>query len=228
MPFRVINLLMLSSDKTKYYVIYDPDNAVSGQQKEVLEKNLPQNIQIEYFDSTQTDQVTFNNDPFTKIIILGEDTLTDFGNFIRLMNDRFEDKDVNVIVIKSNNEIDFHDKTRATANIPLQPTKTLPWFDETSIFAASFANNGQMYLCNMKNSLQRLSLVAPVLKERAEMLGQEDSLGRCTYESGISYLDDIQLQAGTLAGSNLVEDRVGLGISVQSLKNENQQKLQDN
>ena len=231
MPFRVTNLLFAGSEKTRYVIVYD-DSAQSRQWKNILEKNIPEVFDVQWLNVSAASTIRYDNEPFTKILVLDNTMLP--PDFVQQLNSEFEGRAANMVMIE-NNQLLFYDKLQL--NSDMRPQAPQHFFDETSIYAALFAKDKQMYSCNMRSTFSRLIQVAAVLQNRMEQLEKEDINNQCIYNTDDPILGEgdyhglnqiMQSATQILAEEEITSGGTTLQNALSQLRRENQLKIQKN
>ena len=166
MPFRVVNVIMMTSPNIRYEFVYDTnffdyahqiyDDLPDAVNKDIRQINELDNIENLGFDKTRFIFITNN-----------EQDVRCPGEFKGQ-----DEKDVSAVMI-SYDEIRFYKKgitgfTGDPGAYPLNMFEIIEGFTEKEpiIYGAIYSWNKEMYDCNIRKAFKRLAIVADILKDR--------------------------------------------------------------
>lgn len=158
-PFKVMNVMLLSSPDIKYILVGEDDDALANEVKELLADNEFLEV-ISLKDSDLSGVTIDQNDYWIRIVYFE-------GGEAPSKQELIKAKHVDAVVIdQDNKQVTFYDSKKTTKfyNTPL------PYLDKLSLLGAIFSENPEHYVCNMNKALLRYQKVYDLIKERSAKL----------------------------------------------------------
>lgn len=168
-PFRVTNFLYITDRGIKYFLIHD-ESALSQKIKQLVEKQMPEAVNYEFININDLADLTDKGFDFTKFVFLG-------------------------IPVNSNVDRSFKKTSAfvsiAEADITFLGKNPIPYISEAELFGAVFANDAEMYACNIENAKVRLDFLIQIYIERSKELDRLVSAQNllCGYDKIINELN---------------------------------------
>jgi len=186
MPFKVMDLLMVTSTSIKYYVI----GAEGSDFRQSLE-NATEGFTIDFISDVS--EISSSGELYhTRIIDLDGSTLVDGGG-IPLGLERDADSTVSGVLVGSTlSQVDYFVKDgnnweRSTSSGSIPVISTGLQEREAALYAALFAADDEVYTCNMMKAFKRYHILVQLYQEETEILKRYYSEGgpgeadtRCT------------------------------------------------
>ncbi len=181
LPFKVANILYITSPEVRYHFIYDEQNPTSRELAETLIKDLPERMDKMLTPLNDVADIPYENTDHVRLIyVLLPDALEPA---MPVALKKVRDKTVSAIVLRQN----------PSAYAATEPFDTVGSFlfyrkngnvfepDTTSegisgsyavpgrelVYGAIFADSSEQYTCVVKKTIQRLALVAAIYRDRA-------------------------------------------------------------
>jgi hypothetical protein len=168
-PFKVANILYVTSPEIRYIFVYVPNTAMGDFAKSIYDK-MPEGVFKEKIEVSEMDKGTVSSNL---------SNVADLNNYkVRFIF--FEDyttRDINYSLPYNFRKIDF-------SNLAIFPDKSLAfvpkeghspanqfYLDNTTLYGAIFSENAEMYECALRKLIKRLDLVTQVYAERETALG---------------------------------------------------------
>jgi len=211
-PFRVSNFVYVTSPTTKYYIVRNPSSVVG----QYIEQRLPEfseEFEITYVDSkAQMQAIQHPGTDHVRIVYVDEDTNC------KETHPSFYREDYSCLVLnQAQSNIFYNKKSARSMEFDYYDT---PAIGEAALFAAIFAEEYQLYKCNMHRAFDKLTHVAAVLDARTERLEAErlESPAVCAQYAEYSY-DSTESAVNALgeivdASKKLAYDLNGVDIGV--------------
>jgi len=226
-PFRIDNFLFATNKFVKYYVVHDKNDAQAQRMVDVFKKKLPKGMKIDYIaqsDVSKLDSTAFDE---VKFMYLYTPDLT-VGQLDAALS-KFAKVDYNVVHVGFNNDVTFFDK-KNKKKAGLRNPVSAGYLGDTALFGALFADDSNMYVCNMQKALIRMGNIAKVYSQRAGLLADAADaggrIGHCAgYADSVLLLDSLSSEAFTAAGTADPGAVGSLVSSVAMLEQQNNQKL---
>ena len=164
---------MVSSPNIRIIVVADQDE-FSQKLSRDLEDQFPEQMNVDFVLVDEYDSLAHEGDNHVRFVFLGdaiahpnvEASLPGFGSFNRL-----EDEQVSAVSLKVNT-VDFYQKTQNLFSLDKRSVSLLPNLEDKNpaLLGAIFAGTAELYECNMRKAMERLSLVGEVYGQRAKAL----------------------------------------------------------
>lgn len=170
-PFRATNFLYITDKSAKYYFVYI-NEAESQSLKQKIEQLLPAGINTEFISPQEIGELKADFDQ-SKFIFLNTPIQEPGKNF---------GKNTRIITL-TDALITFWENKEA---------KSVGYITDAELFGAIFADNFQLYSCNMEKAKKRLKFIANIYKERAKKLNDLFAASQeivCGYDTAISELE---------------------------------------
>jgi len=199
LPFRIANLVYITNDRVKYFVIGSENSPTYKRLKE----KVPEEIDMEF----RQDVFSIENRNYekTKFIFIDEHT-PPFPSIIDL-DESFEKDDVSAISV-SQNLVTFYKKEQKRG-YPIQDLTgnslaTKSYIGDESLLAAIFSEDKNMFECNIAKAYKRMSYIASIASQRAGELRTKtqefEAKGlTCAYASQETNLASLSAQAENAA-----------------------------
>jgi hypothetical protein len=221
LPFRILNVLLLTNPRIKYYLVHDPELPDSQRLHAKVAKALPKEINVEVLSlPAYINDVAPGGDQHTRFVFLA----TQQPNLAGL-NTRFEDEDVSGVWLRSETEAVFYEKTEP-GSLDFG-TRAAPVAGDALLYGAIFAADRQMYDCMVKSAFARMSMIAGVQARRAQELKDALFLDKpeCAYD--VQQMEDIAHKAGVLSKDTDARDALSIILGAQSeLRRQNDNLVQ--
>lgn len=194
-PYRVTNFLFIT-DK-QYYFVYT-NNQISKKFKSLLEKHIPKEIKHKFVTTQEAKSI--KKDGKNRIVLLKANINIDDAISLEGGN---EEKAV----------IKFFQNGRV---------KTVTTIGLAPLLAAIFAEDYEMYDCNMQNALTRMNLVNKVYWNRTNQFNNlvELKLQECSYEDSLDNFEKID-------SLTFNPDMDALFAEIKYLENKNNKKIKE-
>ena len=221
LPFRILNVLLLTNPRIKNYIVYDPELPDSQRMYAKVSKALPKGINVETLSSpAYVNDIAPEGDKHTRFVFLATQQPSLAG-----LNINFEDEDVSGVWLRSETEAVFYEKTEP-GTLDFNGYE-LPVAGDALLYGAIFAADYQMYDCMVKSAFARMSVVAGVQATRAQELKDRLALERpeCAYV--VQDMEGVAQKAGVLAQTPDAHDALAVILSAQGeLRRQNDNLLQ--
>lgn len=189
-PFRVTNILFVTSPQIIYYLIYDSSDGDSKDLKDFVNESLPSSLNVEYVDKTSgipdtgvSSSVIDYNYPQVRLVYLDIDKVDLDGNVFS----GFDEEDITAVKLNPDasdyvsGKVSFYrydedsssfeiDKYKFIDDVSDHKGEDVSYLDEKSLFAAMFSHSFLIYDCNMKTAYKQMSRVGDIFKTRIENL----------------------------------------------------------
>jgi len=227
-PFKITNLIMVSSSDVRYVFYYGPNSESFAEQ---LALDMPDSLNVDLI--REGEPIGDKKNYKVRFIFIDVDPTTIDLSSLKTLN-----KDVSAVKIESDN-VKFYEKKANNFHIMYEfvdPTKAsaiyLPSYNnkDAMYYGAVFSENPDQYRCNLKKIFKRTELVAEIYKDRTEILRQhypDSSTELCKYiypdpNSGPSDFDKLISSANTcfedLDTCSSVEGSLGIEERNENLK----------
>jgi len=166
MPFNVQNFLMITSPDVRYIFVY----SYGGQGIAMdLMNATPDTITKEMYHVNDIENIFDKKNSRVRFVFLQirPQMPADFKGV--------DDEVVSAVEIQPNRYVQFYKKEGNSFEMKSYPTDSFDIIegDNVIVYAAIFAGDIEMYRCNMAKAYSRLSYVAGIYKERAQILKQK-------------------------------------------------------
>ncbi|MBI4150105.1 hypothetical protein HY488_01745 [Candidatus Woesearchaeota archaeon] len=224
-PFKISNVLYLTSPDIRYHLIYDTSDPEATQFALELNESLPERMDKVMTTDPATIQYE-NTDKVRLVYIFFEGTPALPPSFVGL-----NDKVVSALAIQKNEE-DVYNGGALLAFYKKQGNALAPdalpaggavfaSLGKAPVFGAVFADNAEMYDCTMRKAVKRLKYVAMIYTQRANSL-LAAAVPRCaTYYSAASFTQYALFDPDEIAGNVISPTVTDLFAIGQALKNLN-------
>jgi hypothetical protein len=229
-PFKVTNLLYLTSPQIRYILVEDSTIPVSKNFLSEIDKSLPPkymtiqgNREIamnkEVWEKSALANVQDENNYKIKFIFFNTDyTDSALANLQDMPN-----KDVTAIEIKDSNEINFYQKQGSTFFYQ----GTSYYFGNEAIIGAIFAENPEMYDCSIQKAFKKLMITSKIYHNRSyDLMNYYENIPRWNCRNdhfkASAELDTISGHAESIsAGSDVKNEIDRLLLDLADLQQEN-------
>jgi len=215
-PFKVIDMLMITSSNTKYYVVGDDDHGF----RDELENATSGSLNIEFVDPTDYDNLKAGNNFHVRIIDFDEGSgkVTHMGGVPEDM-EGLDDSQVSAVSFTSSRNAVYYEKVGNHFEDAgkVEVTSLQPDERDAAKYAVIFAGSKDDYECNMIKVFKRVQILAEIHYEKynelkeyynavepnrdcARILG-DDSLYSFIYSAGACA--DLGYEGGTCSLGNL-------------------------
>ena len=233
-PYRAANFLYMTNDRIKYFIVHDK-SAGSQRLRERVTKQLPEQVNAEFIEVDQicndrADCISNENYIQVKFVFLDIDlTQLSIGFDAKktlVFDDSFEDTDVTAVHL-TGNEANFFDIKKE--GVVYTPDKS-HYAGDASLYGAIFAQDVEMYNCNMMSAARRLGYVTEIIREKALLFTEDDDFVKqtgCAYDADES---SILKQYSNLAfgqGTGITQDINQVTAYSQQLETTNEQLIRD-
>jgi len=206
-PFRAANFLFLQGVFDEYFVVVDSSDSSSLGFLRELNRSLPSDVILRVISLPEVSEVVPENNVKYRFIFLNSLVSSPFG-----LSGEFADADVSVVFLNSDDRsVTFYEKSERDLRFDAD---TSLYLGDAGVFAAVFAEDKDMFECNLKQAFFRLSVVADILDKRAGVLDdQMNKINRsdCIYSApGMNYFRDISSYARELSLSSSFVDMSGV------------------
>lgn len=175
-PFRVTNFLYATNPQSKYFFVSTAQSRASNFFK-YINKTIPEKINADFIDFEEYTSVEDQNYVTSRFIFI--DTPTPV---MQSLHDSFRRADVGGVHMTPTGQLTFFDKTSARA---LQFSQSASaYYKEASLFGAVFAQDLNMYECNMIKALDRLAKIADIYQFRTGELNRQNEEGEAEFCPG--------------------------------------------
>lgn len=164
-PFRVTNLLYITSPSVKYIIFHEGNTSASYDMAMELNESLPSTLDIELAPISSASDLLNKNYYKARFIYTG----TDPGQ----IHDSFFTSDVSAIRIDSGSgdigssgKVTYYDYNSSS----FTKSGEVPYFGKAGLFAALFSEDQEIYMCNMESVVERLNHVSEVYRIRTSSL----------------------------------------------------------
>ncbi len=176
MPFKVMDLLMVTSTSIKYYVI-----GGEGSEFRMNLENATAGFTIDFI-SDVSEISSIGNLHHVRIIDLDGNTLVDSGGIPTELREAEDSKVSGILVGSTLGQVDYFDKDggewqRITSSGSIPIISTGLQEKEAALYGALFAADDEMYTCNMMKAFKRYSILVELYQEKAEELKSYYSSG---------------------------------------------------
>ena len=218
-PYRSTNLLFITSTQAKYILIG------SGALLNEINKTLPAELDKESFETYDPSKIKNTNNYKVKLIFFNINIPPGAPDSLKKMTD----SDVTAIKINGDKEkgtIDFYKKNSKSFVL----TENSAYLGGSSIIAAIYAENPELYRCNMNNVFSKNSIVAKVYKGKIQEIiafftKPEFERPECiqVYADSLTNLNKIETASSKLGKAAKIEasDINDLSIASESLAAQN-------
>lgn len=214
-PFKVSNLLYLTSPDIRYYLIYDLADDTATQFTEELNSSLPERMNKRMKTLSEAITIKDEGDDRVRLVYIfpAEERLA-LPAGLRNLND----KAVSALAIRKNPIVD--DAYRGGAMLGFyrkrgdqleQDTITTPRGDRVGVYpslgrgplyGAVFADDFELYECSMRKAVRRMKLIAMIHNQRANTLLTLASPRCATYYSVAPFTSIALLNPDDLTNNN--------------------------
>jgi len=161
-PFRATNLLYMTGQQVRYIIIgANAPNSLAGR----VVKSLTSYLGKEFYQEYQHENIKNTNNYKVKFIFFDNLNIKD-NNFPSSLV-KMQDSDVTAIKIIGNEEkgnVEFYQKN--SQNGKWNSKGSSPYFGKSSLIGAIYADNKEMYECNMINAIKKLNVVNKIYTNR--------------------------------------------------------------
>ncbi len=195
LPFKIMDLLFLSSGSTQYYVIGNDATGFKAELEETTEE-----FNFAFIDSFN--EINAADNYHVRIIEFApveSQTLVTPGSLVPGQLRNLANSQVSVVQFTSRGGVVYYDKQgsqfRRTSQEEIKLVSMGPNKRDAAKFALIFAGNEQAYRCNMMKVFKRLGIVAEVYQKKFEDLqthyvpGGESNVAATVKQTCYSYLD---------------------------------------
>jgi len=208
LPFRVQNMLFLTNPNIKYYFVYDDADSMSAQLYYQLRSNLPPSVQRQGRIVAEMNVQNISSS-VVRSIVAGDETQTKFVfiNVIPTLNldSSFRKHKTSAVAIMQVPipRVEFYEGDGST----LKQVDVAGIAGLSTLYAAIFSEDANMYKCGLQTGFKRLSFSANIYANRARALESHfQNQGRtCAYLPLISLLER-QAQIAKRLGSQKSPD----------------------
>lgn len=169
-PYRAANMLFVTDSQVKYYFV--------GDSSDPLFVELTRNIPVVLSDTGSTAVINYENKTFGSAVDVKAEYETTRFVFVNrdpsrfMLDTSFKDEVASAVKVDSN-AITFYQKE----SVGFFSVATFPRKDLSSVYAAIFSNDANMYECGMSRLTIKAELVVKVYKSRAQVLKEYTSAG---------------------------------------------------
>ena len=160
-PFRATNLLYMTSQQLRYIII--GDNSLAKE----INRSLPSEIKKEFYISKP--EIKNSNNYKVRFVIVGD--MIEFPKALEKM----PDADVTAVRINGDSEKGAIEFWQKEGNSWLSKGSSV-YIGKSSLIGAVYADNPDLYECNMQNVFSRINLVTKIYAERTKILVQNSAL----------------------------------------------------
>lgn len=174
LPFKVTDLLMITSTNTKYYVVGDDGQGFREEMEKALSSQEEDQVKFnfEFLDEDDYDLAGIGGNQQVRVVYLSPLDQIDFGNIPANLND-LGPKQLSAVDI-SGRQIQYYTKMKGNSawrrEGETMPLVSLSGEKEAARYAAIFAGNAESYKCNMRKVFERLEYVAEVYAGKLQEL----------------------------------------------------------
>ncbi|MBI2655917.1 hypothetical protein HYX06_05855 [Candidatus Woesearchaeota archaeon] len=218
-PYRSANLLFITSVQAKYILIGDALMTEAN-------KTLPSELDKEAFNIYDPSKIRNTNNYRAKLVFFNANVPSEVPSSLAKMQDS------GVMAIKVTGRIekgtvDFYKKSGNAFTL----SESSAYLGKSSMIAAIYAENPEMYNCNMNNVFSRNRLVTQVYQGKARNLMANTARPDCrqVYSDSLPYLNRIESSSSRLSQAQRIDisdinDISSASISLES-QNAEAQKL---
>jgi len=185
-PYRGANFLYATSDRMKYFIVSD-NSPGSLQLRQKVESDLPTQVNAEFIEvakicDTGPDCIENANYIQAKFIFLDIQFQGSFDSQGLSLHRSFKDAEVSAVYVTGNDLHFFECPRWRTTTCDVLPTSYFA--GDASLYGAIFAQDIDMYECNMQFAARRLEYVTGILGDRIDAFNQDSGIqGRgCAYD----------------------------------------------
>lgn len=193
MPFRATNFLYMSSQDVKYWLVYQ------NQDDPLLEditSIFPEDLVMETIPITQIGDIESEDFEVVKIIFVNSGFYRD-TELARQLDASFEEVQVKAVLVDDQRqELTFYEKMEEDELVFVE--KKMPYAGLATVLGAIFANDANMYGCQVEKGLRRAESVIRVYAERTKDLNDANLEG-CSYQQATTNLQSMVQSTGTLS-----------------------------
>lgn len=194
-PYRSANLLFITSVQAKYILVGD-------ELMKEANKTLPAELDEEAFDIYDPSKIRNTNSYKSKLVFFNANVPSGVPSALAKM----PDSDVTAIKITGNIEkgtIEFYKKSGNTFTL----SENSAYLGKSSMIASIYAENPEMYNCNMNHMFLRNSLVTKVYQGKARNLMANTARPDCRqiYSDSLQYLNRIESASSKLAQAQKID-----------------------
>jgi hypothetical protein len=173
LPFKVIDLLMLTSSNTKYYVLADPSSTDSFLTEL---QNITDDLNFEFVESF--DEMEVGSNYHIRIVDFDYlpvfDTITDGGPIPPLLEELSEDQ-VSAVSFMADGTVNYYYREENDFQIEnvwgaIHIFSLDPEERDAAKYGTIFAGGADEYMCNMMKAFKRLEIVSDVYLDKFEQL----------------------------------------------------------
>ena len=219
-PYRSTNLLFITSTQVKYIL-------VGGDVlfKE-MNKTLPVELDKETFSLYDPSKIRNTNNYKVKLIFFN----VNFPSSVPDSLAKMPDSDVTAIRVNGDigkGTIDFYKKSDKVFTL----TDNSAYIGKSSLIAAIYAENSELYKCNMNNVFSKNVLVTKVYKGKIEEFVAQPTRPECRqiYTDSLPYLNKIESASSKLAKAPKIEvqdiDEISSASEYLTIQNKEAQKF---
>jgi len=205
-PYRVTNIVYLSSPKIRYILVGDTPLARE------INKSMPKGLEAEWYPSLPS-AIRPRTDDFTRFIFFGSSSPALPSSF----SDE-ENRKITALAINGDSlfgTASFYSKVEGRLDL----RRTLPYLKSEMLLGAVITDSEEQYECIAINMFRRLGIVSEIYAERTSRLASSPSFMRCStlYTSAQSQISLIRA-AGLNEGTG-----AQMGPAIASLETTNSQ-----
>lgn len=185
-PFKVSNLVYLTSPDIRYYLIYDPADAMAKQFAEELNSSLPERMNKRLKTISEAITIKDEGDDRVRIVYIFPDFPAEGQPALPAGLRNLNDKAVSALAIRK--DLAGEDPYRGGASLGFyqkrgdqleQDTIATPRGDRVGaypslgkgpLYGAVFADDFGLYECSMQKAIRRMKLIAMIHNQRANTL----------------------------------------------------------
>lgn len=172
-PFRVTNYLYLTSPLVRYFFVDD----TSTKLPEFVNESLPSFIDKEFSNSDTLDD---QNYPIIKMVYLADNTADcpDEGDANQFEDFGIDEEDISAVCIYNVTPFSYDRGTIQFYDVDdwkfVEDGDSMDFIDDSSLFAAIFAHNRDIYSCNVKEAMKRMRTITRIYLNRTDKLTGTD------------------------------------------------------
>lgn len=221
-PYRVSNLVFITNPEVKYILVYDADSEDFARN---INNSLPERIfdvagrkvfSFDLVDFDNFEKVTRKNNFKTRFVFLN---LADEN--LRFISSTFANSDVSVLRILSENdfEIGIVEFYKKRGNL-YESDQQYPFMGKATLFAAIFAEDGNIYSCNMKKALNSARIITDLNLDRISRIPEQTPICEAYYSQAEEVLNkiknDLQLDQASFDRLNSYKEELeGINLNLQ-------------
>jgi len=162
-PFRVTNLIFLSSPRVPVYIVYDTD-PISQQLMEAMKKEIPKSFETRFIKQQSVQGI--RNQNYHHAIFVYLNIQPNFS-----LHESFSETTIQAVAIQEGNEqgsATFY--TRGIGQKAFEKGKTIPYLGTAGRYAAIFAQSDTMFACQMQKVYKRYHYMTQMYQKRTQQL----------------------------------------------------------